>query len=285
METKVAICIPTTKRFDYLKVNVPKFLAFDVVDQVVISDSTGEDIHQIKTMCPEWASHPKLLLYRNTGTYGAYFNKMEYVKQARPGWIALIDSDNSVDEHDYFGQWKAVVAANGLDENKVYMAGQVNSPEINRVVPFRHFGVVDKTNIHSALASNNLLTLFLLNNGNYIVHTKTYKRLYAIPKLYDMVKKHPTMALDAAVHAVGLLSTGCVLQIVPEMTYHHVVHPNSLVTIECETNKPVFEQEVKRVKKICAQIEHTFHQAALAKGKRWIQSPLPPSLDTSALFA
>lgn len=287
MNTKVCICIPTLKRFKFLRVNVPKFLDFACVDQVVISDQSGDDIKDIRSQCPEWASHPKLVLFHNTdGLRGAYSNKMECVMQARPGWIALIDSDNSVTETDYFDPWLKYIAANGLDQNKIYLPGSVCSPEIDRVMRFQQFSQIDKTNIASAMhVGNGTWAMCLVNNGNYIVHSQLYQRRYSIDALYDMVRAHPSLALDAAVHVVGLISSGAVIQIVSDMSYYHAVHPESLATVESNNNREQFDKELAQIKRICERIQTAFRDLARLQRKKWTPTPVPRApKDLNVLF-
>jgi hypothetical protein len=260
---QVAVCIPTLERFSYLENNIPRYLNMHIVDQVVLSDETGTDIAQINAKHPEWASHPKLVMRINPGRHGAYHNKQAVVGFARPGWIALIDSDNFASDEDYFQPWMEYVGTNA-NKDFIYMPGFSTSPETGRIMDFRTFNRIDRTNLGSAVTSFYSASL-LVNNGNFIVHTQTYLKPCTVPTLQKMIKSEDVLVVDAAAKMIGMLACGATVQIVSTMTYQHAQHDNSLWAQYSKS--PMRTQQSLDLHMLCSRIENTFQHLS--------KTPLP----------
>jgi hypothetical protein len=94
-----SMAIPTMDRYDdYLKEYLPKYIENKYISEIVICDENGEDYKKIQD---NFGKCKKIKLFKNEKRLGALRNKIKTLSLCTGDYIALIDSDNFVDE-SYF---------------------------------------------------------------------------------------------------------------------------------------------------------------------------------------
>ena len=112
----ISVCIPTMRRFSFLKDSIPKYLENPYVTEVVVTDETGEDYADITAAF----SHPKLRVYQNERRLGSVENKQRAASYATSDFIAIIDSDNFADVQ-YFEAFKQYVSTREVTDTMVFL--------------------------------------------------------------------------------------------------------------------------------------------------------------------
>lgn len=98
-QTTFSLAIPTMDRFElYLKEYIPKYINNKYIKEIVICDENGKDYELIKK---HFGKSNKIKLFKNENRLGVFKNKMKTMSLCSCDYIALIDSDNFVDE-EYF---------------------------------------------------------------------------------------------------------------------------------------------------------------------------------------
>jgi len=94
-----SMAIPTMDRYDdYLREYLPKYIENKYISEIVICDENGEDYKKIQD---NFGKCKKIKLFKNEKRLGALRNKIKTLSLCTGDYIALIDSDNFVDE-SYF---------------------------------------------------------------------------------------------------------------------------------------------------------------------------------------
>lgn len=237
MIPKLSLCIPTYKRIDFLLKHIKEYLKNPYIDEIVISDETGEDIEKLKI---EFPNESKLKMYSNyNNKLGPFSNKNKVVSYALNEWICLMDSDNFAPTSYYFEPWIRYIQQHGLEYKTVYMPVQTfiqpNHPGFD-YISFKDI-VFSKENIH-LLEQDISVYSCLLNTGNYIFHRQNYLE----SNQYHYELQNQCDIQDVFFKNALLLLNGSKLKIVPEMRYHHIVHDGSFFTLNRENNyDQVFE--------------------------------------------
>jgi hypothetical protein len=221
---KISLCIPTMNRFSFLKDTLPQYLANPYIDEIVISDETGEDIAKIR----ETFSDPKLKLFVNSERLGAFLNKEQAVRYATNEWVALIDSDNFA-PLSYFETWFRVESLNPMT---VYAPSRTIPTSNHRGFDNRSLiGIsMTKHNVQALLDSNSIVVGNVVNMGNYIFNRAFYLESSdpAYSDLYQTIH-----GWDARLRTWLLLNKGATYVFLPGLEYSHSVHDGSLYTTTC----------------------------------------------------
>lgn len=112
----ISVCIPTMRRFSFLKESIPKYLENPHVNELVIVDETGEDYSAIT----QAFSHPKLRVYQNESRLGMLKNKLRAASYATSDYIAILDSDNFAD-CNYFEAFKTFISSYSFSSSCVFL--------------------------------------------------------------------------------------------------------------------------------------------------------------------
>lgn len=163
---KISLCIPTKNRFNFLSRYLDKYVNFleeNIIDEIIISDETGEDYEKIKEKYQKYINKG-IFLYKNDKILGVFLNKLKVCSYANNNIIVLIDSDNFADRnyfmkiHDYI---------NKIDKNlKSYiLSPSFAKPRFN-YTEFNN-SIITKNNINLYINNPNFMTL--LNTGNYVI--------------------------------------------------------------------------------------------------------------------
>jgi hypothetical protein len=221
---KISLCIPTMNRFSFLKDTLPQYLANPYIDEIVISDETGEDIAKIR----EVFSDPKLKLFVNSERLGAFLNKEQVVRHATNEWVALIDSDNFA-PLSYFETWFRVES---LNPTTVYAPSRTIPTSNHRGFDNRSLigTSMTKHNVQALLHSNTIVVENVVNMGNYIINRAFYLGS-SDPAYSDLYRT--TNAWEAKLRTWLLLNKGATYVFPSGLEYVHSVHEGSLYTTTC----------------------------------------------------
>jgi hypothetical protein len=233
--SKLSLCIPTKNRWNFLKVNIPKYLENPFIDEIVICDENGDDAKNIRE---EYKDNEKIKVYINDTILEAFLNKRKVVSLATNEIVCLMDSDNFA-PLSYFEAWDKYIQENGIKENTVYFPSrtlpQNNHPGFDHrdAIGSHDFEVFrSKYNKHI-----NDFTNFsfrgTLNIGNFIVHKKLFCDSGPVDSQKDLTDS--CKALDAHYQSYLLLAKGkAIFSVVPGMEYDHIVHDGSYWTTTCK---------------------------------------------------
>ena len=67
----LTLCIPTMDRWDFLKINLPQYLANPYISEIIISDENGRDAEKIRATFND----PKIRVSVNETRLGPFLNK------------------------------------------------------------------------------------------------------------------------------------------------------------------------------------------------------------------
>ena len=217
---KLSLCIPTYNRYEFLEKSLPKYLENPYIDEIVISDETGSDIEKIR----ENFSDSKIKLYSNTSILKTFLNKRQAVSYATNNWVCLMDSDNFA-PLSYFDAWKSYIESNPIQDNVLYAPSFTNPQKNHPGFNYRHL-INDTFTLDTTWGIfNKHMVECLLNTGNYIFNKDYFMRADGLDKFSDYIPKSPTV--DVLFQNYLLMRLGCRLQLVPNMSYDHIVHDGS----------------------------------------------------------
>jgi hypothetical protein len=223
---KISLCITTMKRFDtFLGKSLEeynKYLDEGLINEIVISDETGEDYDKI---IAKWGN--KFRVFKNETRLGVFKNKIRVVNEAANNIVILMDSDN-------FAPREYMVSILDYISNKKLSENFILSPALAKTnykdgFDYRGFNnkIVTRANIKEYVAQP--IFQILLNTGNYVFN----KGLMANIK-YDETVMKIISACD--VIYFNLLAfqqhPDIELHIVPDLYYEHRVHPQSTYLTE-----------------------------------------------------
>lgn len=162
-----SLCIPTANRFDgFLSKTLPKYLNNPYVNEIVITDETGDDVRKIQnTFCNE-----KLKLVVNRSRLGPFFNKLKAGLLAQNEWVALLDSDNFADT-DYFVSAVDYIADNNPKPETI-LAPCFAKPRF-LYTAFQN-KTINRGNVKDLLHRHGWLIETFLNTGNFIVNKQLF---------------------------------------------------------------------------------------------------------------
>ena len=219
VDPQISVCIPTMDRFDtFLHKYIPLYLENPHINEIIICDENGNDYEKINKVF----SHEKLFVFKNESKLGALRNKFNVGSRATSEYVCILDSDNFADE-SYFVAFKEFIRKNGPDPNTIY------SPSVAGPFNFTNFigKTITKDNISFSGEGGDMSCL--LNTMNFIIS----KVLLNIVSDY-MAKNEDTNASFAAdavyFNMIALCCNDFKFEVIPGMTYDHVVHDGSYFT-------------------------------------------------------
>ena len=224
---KLSLCIPTKNRWDFLKINLPKYLDNPFIDEIVFCDETGEDAKMIQET---YKDNEKIKVYINDKILGPFFNKNKVVSLAKNEFICLMDSDNFA-PLSYFESWDKYIKENGLKENVIYCPSRTIPQSNHGGFDYRSF--IGSYNFEDCKRHyHNVTFSTMLNTGNYIFNKKlfiesgsefTNENLDKTYKVCDVIYKNYLL----------LTKFNTILTLVPNMEYNHIVHNGSYYIETC----------------------------------------------------
>jgi hypothetical protein len=216
-------------RFDkFLSSYLPKYIENDLINEIIITDETGEDIIKIEKAFP---NNKKLQLIKNETILGPLLNKLKACSLSSNEWIALMDSDNFADK-DYFIKAKEYLEKNIKYEKNIILAPSKANPNFN----YSHLSgfVYKKGEFTNNLKKENELSdkkftssIVLMNTGNYVINKYLINNLN-LQKEMETIGKSPCDVIYLNTLLFEQLDLN--MHIVPNMEYEHVVHEGSTYT-------------------------------------------------------
>jgi hypothetical protein len=227
-----SLCIPTMDRFDnFLSRYLPKYLANEYVNEIIITDENGNDVEKIKLAFPD---NNKLVLIKNERRLGPFLNKLKACSFAKNEWIVLMDSDNFA-YIDYFKTAKYYIEHLG-DQKNIALAPSKARPNFD----WSHLsGFVYKK---GSFATNNqkesqvkqhhqTSSIVLMNTGNYVINKFLINNLN-LDNEANNIQQSPSCDV---IYFNTLLfeQLDLHLHVVPDLAYDHVVHNGSIYLQTC----------------------------------------------------
>lgn len=229
----ISVCIPTMRRFDFLRESIPKYLENPHITEIIITDETGEDYSAITAAFV----HPKLRVFQNERRLGAIANKQRAASYATSDYVAILDSDNFAGI-PYFEAFKAYIAANTCPLNTVFLPCFA-MPSFNYT---RFIGKqLDRRTIHLHYPDINAC----LNTMNMIVpraFLATYKLMEDTPWCVDADGAHDALYFSM----FSVFVKNATLVVVPGMVYEHRVHGGSWYLESVERSRGVYDRLMDR---------------------------------------
>jgi glycosyltransferase involved in cell wall biosynthesis len=208
---------------DYLSKYLPKYLDYDVFDEIVIVDENGLDKYQLDQ---HFGSNPKIKVFTNDVRLGAFNNKLRCIEMASNDWVFLLDSDNFIGP-DFAKKLREFVEQTQLASNTIYC------PEIalinwkqNQLGSYTHLleKTLDKDTIRRLCLEDFSKMEFFMNSGNYMLHKSVlqynyyyWKELINICKCYDTTFFVFLMTF----------TNGMKMEIIPGLRYNYATHQDS----------------------------------------------------------
>ena len=210
----ISVCIPTMRRFSFLKDSIPKYLSNPYVNELIVTDETGEDYDEITAAF----SDPKLRVYRNERRLGSVENKQRAASYATCDFVAIIDSDNFADIQ-YFAAFRQYIATNAVPRNSLFLPCVANPT-------FHYHSYVGKLLTRDTIRHYWPDIETCLNTMNLIV-PRTFLATFDIMSDKPMCDR-ASGAWDALYFSLyALFNMKATLIVVPGMEYEHRIHDGS----------------------------------------------------------
>jgi len=217
----LSLCIPTMNRWDFLKVNIPKYLTNPFITEIVITDETGADAAKIRATFTD----PKIRVYVNDSRLGPFLNKYKVVSLANNPFVCLMDSDNFA-PLSYFEAWSKWLNGSLPDENTIYSPCRTIPQATHEGFDYRHLGGIYITkNNYKYYWKNIHMAAVLYNTGNYIVSKKMYMTTETDADLKHLeTQRSPDVMFK---NYFMWKNNNMIMVPVPGMEYNHIVHDAS----------------------------------------------------------
>jgi len=191
-------------------------LCHPAVEEIVIVDDGSEqsEFAALERTVAEVDAEGRIKIHRREQNLGALRTKLECVKRASSDWVLILDSDNTAFMH----YLDTLASQTALRPDTFYCASWA--------FPFFPFHelvgqAMDFDTAAELTATKVLRRVYIINDGNYLVHRDSYVRsVTAIGKVASDVA-------DVMLVNYHWLSQGGLLQILPGTTYYHRVHKGS----------------------------------------------------------
>jgi hypothetical protein len=208
---------------EYLSKNIPKYLEYDIFDEIVIVDENGLDKYQLDQV---YKGHPKVKIYTNDMRLGAFKNKLKAISLAKNDWVYLLDSDNFIgpDFHTVLAEFTSQTV---LSERTIYCpeTALINwNPQPATTFDYLTGVAMDKDVIKRLCIEDFGKMEFFLNAGNFLLHKSVLGYDY---KFWDE-QINQSKCYDT-IFFIFLMTyrRGMTLQIVPGLKYNYAAHEDS----------------------------------------------------------
>jgi glycosyltransferase involved in cell wall biosynthesis len=157
--------------------------------------------------------YPKVKVYTNKKNLFVFRNKINAVSKCTGDWVALIDSDNVIN-NQFLGVFKNIINKN---ENCIY-APSIGYPVLN----YTKFIGMDIGMRRAISLLDNPQFNMLMNTMNYIIHRKTW--LKALES--SMKDSYDPLTADSTFINYQCWKAGMVMNVIEGMMYTHTIHSN-----------------------------------------------------------
>jgi len=216
-------------------------LCHPAVEEIVIVDDGSEpsEFSALEQTVAEVDTGGRVKIHRREQNLGALRTKLECVERAASEWVLILDSDNTA-----FTRYLDTLASQKALKPDTFYCAFWAFP----FFPFHELGgqAIDFETAAELTATKVLRRVYIINDGNYLVHRESYVRsVSAIGRVASDVA-------DVMLVNYHWLSQGGLLQILPGTTYYHRVHKGSFWNLtQDESRKRVgdlFARFEKRLK-------------------------------------
>jgi hypothetical protein len=232
-----SLCIATMDRYDtFLSKNLPKYLANDLISEIIITDENGNDAKKIELA---FDKEDKLRIFTNMEKLGPFKNKLKACSLANNEWIVLMDSDNFADV-DYFITGKNYIDSNELGKNVIlapcFAKPRFDYRKLSSLI-YKKDNFISNRKIEQERKTT---CAVLMNTGNYILNKYLVDNINLSGEEANIAK---SSACDVIYFNVLLFEQlNLELHVIPDMEYEHVVHDGS-VYIQTHRQFARFNQE------------------------------------------
>jgi hypothetical protein len=221
---KISLCIPTMNRYkDYLSKYLPKYLEYEIFNEIIIIDENGLDKYQLDQV---FGGNEKVKIYTNDVRLGAFRNKLKCIEKASNEWIFLLDSDNFIGP-DFTKQLSEFIKQTPLNPKAIYCPeiALINWKKQKIATQTRFLGKhLDKNLIKQLCLQNFSEMEFFLNKGNYMLNKSVLQYDYNYwNELIDLCKCYDTIFFTFLM----TYTNGMHLEIVPGLRYNYAAHQDS----------------------------------------------------------
>jgi glycosyltransferase involved in cell wall biosynthesis len=259
--TKISLCITTKNRFDkFLSKSLDSYIELvksGVIDEIVVCDENGNDFQKINEKYSALIDGGfKLRVFKNNQQLGVFLNKLKVCKMANNDCIALIDSDNVVDE-TYFRTVKEYMDKTTLPEYYILspcfgrphdgMDYRKYKGEVIRKYTVREYVVLPKDDsaVWDIPLMWNICFISLLNMGNYVLSKNIVHKVTHDPNLLKRISGCDVMYFNYLVFR-QIPDNEFQFHVVDGLEYDHSVHDGSLQRQEGETaNEMLWEHLIQ----------------------------------------
>ena len=206
-------------------------LSHPAVGEIVIVDDGSEpaEFAALERTVADVDTCGRVKIHRREQNVGALRTKLECVERAASEWVLVLDSDNTAFRH-YLDR---LASLENLSADTMYCAGWA-FPSF----PFHEFQGL-RIGFEAAAeltASGVLRRVYIINDGNYLVHRETYVRSVSAIGAVD------SDVADVMLVNYHWLSQGGFLEVLPATSYYHRVHKGSFWNLtQDESRKRVVE--------------------------------------------
>ena len=207
-------------RWEFLQVNIPKYLTNPYISEIIISDENGQDAEKIRATFND----PKIRVSVNDSRLGPFLNKRKVVSLASNPFVCLMDSDNFAPQ-SYFEAW--IISLNGQtpDEQTIYAPSRTIPQENHKGFDYRKFNNICITSENYKNYWKDPLMPVVYNTGNYIVSKMMYMSTETDTELKHLEsERSPDVMFQ---NYFMWKNNNMKMILVPDMEYHHIVHPGS----------------------------------------------------------
>jgi len=191
-------------------------LCHPAVEEIVIVDdgSSLTEFAALERTVEAVDAGGRVKIHRREQNLGALRTKLECVERAGSDWVLILDSDNTA-----FRRYLDALASQTALKTDTFYCASWALP----LFPFYELvGRAIDFDVAAELTATKILRrVYIINDGNYLVHRESYVRsVSAIGRVASDVA-------DVMVVNYHWLSQGGLLQIFPGTTYYHRVHKGS----------------------------------------------------------
>jgi len=191
-------------------------LSHSAIAEIVIVDdgSDAAEFSALERTVEDLDGHGLVKIHRRSRNLGAMRTKLECVERASCDWVLVLDSDNTAFCH-YLDKLAALEA---LSPETFYCSSWA--------FPFFPFHELEKLTLDfdaaAALTVSGILRrVYIINDGNYLVHRESYVR--AVSAIGNIASD----VADVMLVNYHWLSQGGNLEVLPATSYYHRIHEGS----------------------------------------------------------
>lgn len=206
---KLSLAITTYMRYDLTIQSFAKVIDDERIDDIVLLDDASPD-NSYERLRDYFAGNDKVTVRRQIANRGMSLNKAHAIALCKNDWVIIFDSDNVL-EKSYID---ALEAVGEFNEDTLYLpVGALPN------FPYAKYSgqTIDRNNIKDCMGDP--MFRCSLNTCNCLVNKDFYRRVF---------KEDETIGCaDTINHCFNHLMAGGKLYFVPNLTYFHLVGPQS----------------------------------------------------------